>query len=120
MKKIIKNSLLIITLFEIIFTSTLYAALGDGFNEGVYNSVTSEKATKLDDTLYKVAGTVLLILQVCAMAGVVITGVKYMYAGSEDKGKIKQTLIWMVIGTIFVFAAPAIINLISNASNNVF
>lgn len=105
---------------SLIFTSNnVFATLGNGFDEGIYNQVTSEGATDLDKPLFRILHTIITLLQVCAMAGVVITGVKYMYAGSEDKGKIKQTLIWLVIGSIFVFAAPAIITFISNASKAV-
>lgn len=95
------------------------ATLGQGFDTGVYNQVTSEQATELDDTLYKVVSTIVLILQIAAMAGVVITGVKYMYAGAQDKAKIKQTLIWLIVGAIFVFAAPKVIQFVIDAGNNV-
>lgn len=107
----------VISLF--LTSSNVFATLGNGFNEGLYNQVTSEGATDLDKPVFKIMHTIMILLQVCAMAGVVITGVKYMYAGSEDKGKIKQTLIWLVIGSIFVFAAPSIITFISNASKAV-
>lgn len=120
-KNLIKTLLLIFMPIIIIITQNIvYATLGGQLDTGIYNQVTSEQATELDNTLYKIAGTVITILQVAAMAGVVVTGVKYMYAGSEDKGKIKQTLIWVVVGAIFVFAAPKIINLITGAGNGVF
>lgn len=120
-KNLIKTLLLIFMPIIIIITQNIvYATLGGQLDTGIYNQVTSEQATELDNTLYKIAGTIITILQVAAMAGVVVTGVKYMYAGSEDKGKIKQTLIWVVVGAIFVFAAPKIINLITGAGNGVF
>lgn len=120
-KNLIKTLLLVFMPIIIIITQNIvYATLGGQLDTGIYNQVTSEQATELDNTLYKIAGTVITILQVAAMAGVVVTGVKYMYAGSEDKGKIKQTLIWVVVGAIFVFAAPKIINLITGAGNGVF
>lgn len=110
----------ILALGIILDSGLVNATLGEGFNSGVYNQVTSEQPTELDNTLYKVVSTIVLILQIAAMAGVVITGVKYMYAGSEDKAKIKETLIWVIFGAIFVFAAPKIIEFVINASNNIF
>lgn len=101
-----------------VFSTQIFATLGEGFNNSLYNNVTSEQDTELDGLLFNIAGTVMLILQILALAGVVITGVKYMYAGSEDKGKIKQTLIWVIIGAILVFAASTVINFVSNTGNS--
>ena len=36
----------------------------------------------------------------------------------RDKGKIKQTLIWVIIGAILVFAASTVINFVSNTGNS--
>ena len=46
------------------------------------------------------------------MGGVVYAGVKYMMAGAGDKGAIKQNLIYIVLGAIFVYGADAIIGLV--------
>ena len=42
-----------------------------------------------------------------------------MYAASNDKAKIKETLIWLIIGTVFVFAAPRVIEFVSSIGNNI-
>lgn len=118
--KIIKIVFISLIMSMILTSNTLYAALGGTLDTSIYDSVTAENPTELDDTISKILGSVITILQIAAMAGVVITGVKYMYAGSEDKGKIKQTLIWLVIGAIFVFAAPKIVEFITTASNAIF
>ena len=96
----------------------VYAVLGEGLNSGIAEQVMQESRTPLDGTISKVTGSIIVILQVSAMAGVVFMGVKYMFAASEDKAKIKQTLIWVVVGAIFVFAAPTVINFISRISAN--
>ena len=118
MKKKLLFSLMIIFMICISFCS-VKATLGEGFNTHLYDDVTSEKSTELDGLLFKIAGTVMLVLQILAIAGVVITGVKYMYASSDDKGRIKQTLIWVVVGAIFVFAASTVINFITDTGNNI-
>ena len=112
-----------IALFSIalILPNNVYAEFGSGLDTTIYGEVTAndDDAGELMQPVGRVLATVVLILQICAVAGVVFMGVKYMYAASEDKAKIKQTLIWLIIGTIFVFAAPTIINFISNSADRV-
>ncbi len=119
LEKIIFLYVMLVILCNIKF-EYINASLGEGFNTDIYNQVTTEQNTEIDNALFRISGTVILILQILAIAGVVITGVRYMYAGAEDKGKIKQTLIWVIIGAIFVFSASAVINFVTNSGNNIF
>lgn len=121
MKKNRTKIIVILLFITIAFVGNyfIYAKLGDPFDKNVYDKVTDESNTKLDNTVYRVTSTIITTLQIVALMGVVITGVKYMYAGSDDKAKIKQTLIWLVIGTIFVFAAPAVISFIKDSGSTV-
>ena len=114
-----KKILLITLVLFSICNTYIFAVLGNGFNEDLYGNVANEGNTALDGVMSRVGSTILLVLQVAAVCGVVFTGVKYMYAASNDKGKIKETLIWLIVGTILVFAAPTIIGFITNISNNV-
>ena len=41
-----------------------------------------------------------------------VNGVRYMYASSNDKAKIKQSLIFVVIGTIFIFATDVVVRIV--------
>ncbi len=117
MKKVLFIGIVLVVC--LVSVNITYAALGGPLDSNLYGQVTSEASTELDATLWKIAGSIMTILQVCALAGVVITGVKYMYAGSEDKGRIKQTLIWLVIGSVFVFAAPRVIDFVANAGKSI-
>ncbi len=117
-ERILKIGFVFILIY-VISNTYIFATLGSGLNESLYNQVANEGNTALDNTISKVGSTIFLILQIAAVGGVVYTGVKYMYASSNDKAKIKETLIWLIIGTIFVFAAPAVINFITDASNNI-
>src|SRR5690625_4734791 len=114
-ERILKIGFVFILIY-VISNTYIFATLGSGLNESLYNQVANEGNTALDNTISKVGSTIFLILQIAAVGGVVYTGVKYMYASSNDKAKIKETLIWLIIGTIFVFAAPAVINFITDAS----
>lgn len=122
--KIISSIFLITYVLFIMTLSNVFAAGGadlNGFDKNIYESVTAkdDDAGDIVEPVGRVLSTVVLILQICAVGGVVFMGVKYMYAASEDKAKIKQTLIWVVLGTILVFAAPTIINFISNSADRV-
>ena len=94
-KKVLNISLVLLITMSVILSNNVYAEFGSGLDTGIYNDVTSmgDNAGKLEEPVARVFGTVMIILQICAIAGVVITGVKYMYAAAEDRAKIKQTLI---------------------------
>lgn len=93
-------------------TNTVFA-LGDGFNKDIFNKVNNGSVdTNVESLGIRIYGTVFTILRVLAVCGVVYTGVKYMYAGANDKGQMKSTLIYVVIGTILVFATKGIIDFI--------
>lgn len=117
-KGILKIGVMFVLLY-LVCSTCIFATLGSGFNENLYNQVANEGNTTLDNTISKIGSTIFLVLQIAAICGVVYTGVRYMYASSNDKAKIKETLIWLIVGTIFVFAAPAIIDFITRASNNI-
>lgn len=113
-----KNIYLIILLFAIFsLTFNQIYAFENGFDENFFNQIDDGNINSdIEGVIWKVYGTIASILKVIAVCGVVFTGVKYMMAGAGDKGAIKQTLIYVLIGTIFVFSADAIINFVINGS----
>ena len=122
MKKYIKifSILILISIFLFEF-SYVNAELGNGINNGILDSVTKNDTTvssKFDNTLNIVFGTIFMVLKVLGVAGIAINGVRYMYANAEAKGKIKQSLIYIIIGTVFIFGADIVVDLISGAWNN--
>lgn len=118
-KCIVIFSLLLIFSFSLFFNFN-YAALGEGLNEDKLNDLTASDnsiTVGFSDILNNVFGTLFTVLKVLGVAGIVITGVRYMYAGPDAKGKIKESLIYLILGTIFVFGADVVVGLISNAWN---
>lgn len=118
-KCIVIFSLLLIFSFSLFFNFN-YAALGEGLNEDKLNDLTASDnsiTVGFSDILNNVFGTLFTVLKVLGVAGIVITGVRYMYAGPDAKGKIKESLIYLILGTIFVFGADVVVSLISNAWN---
>lgn len=64
-------------------------------------------------------GTVAVVVNVLAIAGIVALGLKYMLASADTKADIKKDLVPVVIGLIFVFATSNILNFIVDAGNQV-
>ena len=120
MKKVVKICALMF-IFTIIF-NTIYATLGGGLDQGTLDTVTNNNDTivnKFNKPLNNIFGTILRVLQVVAVAGIVITGVRYMYAGPNEKGQIKQTLIYIIIGTVLVFGTRIVVTLVTNSWNDI-
>ncbi len=123
MKKFKFMFIIFVFMFILCGILTSIYALGGDLEEGVIHELQSENNNinrDIGQVGYKIYGTIMIVIQVIAVAGVVYTGYKYMIAGANEKGEIKQTLIYMIIGTIFVFAADSIIKFIINAGDNLF
>lgn len=123
MRKKLKLFSCIVALVVILSTNVFAAdQLGQGLNHPLLDEVTKDDTTvssKFDTTFDNVFGTVFFILKTLAVFGIVIEGVRYMYAGPQDKGKIKQNLLWITFGTVLVFGADIIIGLIVDGWNSI-
>lgn len=73
----------------------------------------------VDNAVSRIWGTVLTVLQICAVAAIVFAGVKYMFAAADQKAEIKNGLLGLVIGAILVFAASTVVQFIINATDEV-
>lgn len=65
-------------------------------------------------------GTVAVIVQILAIAAIVLAGVRYMFASADEKADIKKQTVILVVGAILVFAAVPIAGFIANTANQVF
>ena len=119
MKKFLKTSFICLVIFVMFICVTqVYAALGEGLNDTIKNKVTANNSTladKFSNPLNNIFGTLFFTLKVLGVAGIVINGVRYMYADSQDKAKIKQSLVYIIIGTIFIFGAEIVVNFIKSS-----
>lgn len=102
----------------LVCTTEVFAELGHGLNTG-YLPVENNKAQGIEKPIKKVLSTFITVAQIIGVAGIVITGVRYMYAGSESKAKIKQTLVWITIGTIFLFGASRVITFVTKFGDKI-
>ena len=122
MKRHVTKVECMILLIAVLCVQTVSADLGNGLDNGLLNTLTQNNSgitSQFEGTLNNVFGTIFLVLKVLGVAGIVITGVRYMYASGNDRGQIKQSLIYIAIGTIFIFGAELVVNLISGAWTNI-
>ena len=83
-----------------------------GYNQ---NLVPSQLAGKTKN----VWATVVVLVQIASVACVVFAGLRYMFASADQKADIKQGLIYLSIGAIFVFSAITIIQFVTEAAETI-
>lgn len=109
-KKIFLRVLPIVMVLMVVFTTNIFAA---GFGSFENINVPTETAKNTQKTISRVWGTILMILQVAAVAAVVFAGVRYMFASADSKADIKKQMIWLVVGAILVFGASTVIGFLT-------
>lgn len=72
------------------------------------------KVTGLANSIWN---TISVVLQILAIAAIVLAGVRYMFASADTKADIKQQTIILVVGAILVFAAVPVAQFIASAAN---
>ena len=107
-KKMIYKIIPMLVVFCIILTNVF--GFGNGFNPNIIPGGLA--INELKSPVQKAWGTISLILQVCAVGGIIFTGVRYMFAGPDAKGDMKKTLPFLIIGLVIVFASTFIIDFI--------
>jgi len=60
------------------------------------------------------------VVQILAVAAVIIAGVRYMFASADTKADIKQQTIILVVGAILVFAAVPILQFVQGLAEDIF
>lgn len=78
-----------------------------------------QASTNLTRVTGKMWSTVLVIIQVLAVAAVVFAGLRYMFASADQKADIKKQLIILVIGAVLVFGASTVLSVIANVTKEV-
>ena len=61
--------------------------------------------------------TVAVILQILAVAAVVVAGVRYMFASADAKADIKKQTVILIVGAVLVFGATTILKFVGNLAN---
>lgn len=79
----------------------------------------NEVSGNLQTVMNKVWGTVQAVVQVLAVAAVVIAGIRYMFASADAKADIKKQTIIIIVGAVLVFAAVPVLTMIQNIARDI-
>ena len=122
-RKIFATVLPILMLVAVMFVSFAPSVLADTTTNVVSDVMDIAKNSgginKVDTAVGSIWSTVLTILQIAAVAAIVIAGVRYMFASADQKADIKKGMIGLVIGAILVFAASTVVQFIISATTSV-
>ena len=118
MKKIFKFTCVFLSIMMVMSMLYNIFAFGDGFDKNFFPTEDPDAVNEhMSNSAERIFGTIATVVQVLAIAGVVILGVRYMFAGASDKANIKQTLLYAIIGLVLVFAASTVLKIFMNAGN---
>lgn len=115
MKKVLIRLCVVLFVVGMIFMNEfgiVRAKLGDGFNDGL---VTPHHESEIEPKIEEYAVAIARIIRILAVAALAIVGMKYMFADSHGKSKIKDNLIWVLGGVLLVTSASVIIQIVANA-----
>lgn len=127
MKKIFKITLIIICLLFTFLTINSNASLSwdsiqksaqEWEKQGSSKTIISED--KIVDAVLPVGQMLTAIGVAVVFGGLVILGIKYMISEPEQKGKLKQQLIGLVVAGVVIFGAYTIWNLFYNFFTELF
>lgn len=76
------------------------------------------KLGEVTDLAGSIWQTIAVVIQILAIAAIVIAGVRYMFASADTKADIKKQTIVLVAGAILVFAAVPIAQFVGGIANN--
>lgn len=114
MKKFILRALPIVMVLVVVFASPIFAL---DQNTTFNAAKTNESVGTVNTAINKVWGTILTVLQILAVAAIVVAGVKYMFAGADEKANLKNGLLVLAIGAILVFGASTVVRILMTAVN---
>lgn len=114
-KKIMLRVVPIIFVLVVVFTTSVFASspITPELNTG------NDSIGSVDNVANSIWNTVALILQIAAIAAIVIAGVRYMFASADTKADIKKQMVVLVIGAVLVFGATTVIQFITTVTNEV-
>ncbi len=87
-------------------------------NNAYYPGTDGETIEGLTDLTDSIWGTVITIVQALAVGSVIFAGLRYMYASAEKKADIKKSMMYLVIGALFVFATSSVMRFIFSIGNS--
>lgn len=110
-KKIMLRVLPIILVLAVVTTNVF------GITVGLPNTGTT-KINGVANLANSLWNTVSVIVQILAIAAIVLAGVRYMFASADTKADIKGQTLILVVGAILVFSAVPFAKFIAKIAND--
>lgn len=108
MKKTIK--ILLICILTILLLQTSILAAGSIDTDYKLGTTGAEHAS--DDMISRILGYIQAIGSIISVVALLIIGFRYMFSSIDEQAKVKEVLIYYVIGAILVFATSNIVGIL--------
>ncbi len=122
-KKFLLRIIPVFVVLSIILTSVTGVFAFGNFNDiseiNKGAGTTGDGVTSVNGAVNRVWKTVVTVLQILAVAAIVIAGVRYMFASADTKADIKGQTVGLVVGAVLVFGASFIVQFIINVTSDV-
>lgn len=113
-----KSTKMFLRIMPVIFIS--FMIVGSVFGISATKPAGGNEISGVTGLANDIWSTVAVIVQILAIAAIVIAGVRYMFASANDKADIKKQTLILVAGAILVFAAVPIAQFIQGIGTSAF
>lgn len=93
-------------------------ALDIGNVDDPFNS-NGQGISEVDKAVRNIWSTVIIIVQILAVAAVVFAGLRYMFASADQKADIKKSMGILAVGAVLVFASTTVLQFVVRATKEV-
>ena len=74
---------------------------------------------KVQTTSGTIIKTIILVVKPLAIGAIVIAGLRYMFASPDTKADIKKDIIYIVVGSIFIFSTSLVVDFVVGSANQI-
>lgn len=95
---------------------TLYAT-DELLNPNITITENSNKIDEITNSATKIYNTVAIVVQVVAVIGIIVVGLRYMFASADAKADLKKSLLAVAIGCALAFSAGTVVNFVTSVAD---
>lgn len=118
-KKMILRILPIVLVLAVVLTCNLLSVSANGVTPG-NPDISGTAPGQITKVAGNVWSTVIMLVQILAVAAIIFAGIRYMFASADTKADIKTQTITLVIGAALVFAAGPLSEFVANVAQGIF
>lgn len=87
------------------------------FSKAIFNDFST--ATSISTITDRIFATVATVANVCAIAAIVIMGLKYMFTSADERANLKQRMVPLIIGLGLIYASTQILGFIVSVGKGI-